>query len=288
MFDPKTNHFPYPLQTDGHYLEVRKDRGLVFDSRYPYVETRPWFRLKCFFVRILLWLIVFPVMRLRLGLRVEGRKQLKAHKALIRQGMVSCCNHVHMWDYIAIMYALRPVRPYVLIWAKNINGENGTMMRHTGGIPIPEGDPAATFTYLKAVKKLLQEGNWLHIYPEGSMWEYYAPIRPFKAGPAYIACHNDKPLLPLAFRYRKPNWIRKHLFRQTACLTLQIGSPLLRDAALDKKEQIADLTIRSHQAVCRLAGIDPAANQYPPLFDPDIQRVDYYTRVYGVNYTGSW
>ena len=31
-FDPKTNKFPYPTETDRHYLEVHKDRRIVFDA----------------------------------------------------------------------------------------------------------------------------------------------------------------------------------------------------------------------------------------------------------------
>ena len=70
MFDPKTNRFPYPEETDRHYLEVKRDRGLIFDRDYPYVDRRPLFRFKQALVRLLLYLIVFPAARIRLGLRV--------------------------------------------------------------------------------------------------------------------------------------------------------------------------------------------------------------------------
>ena len=29
MFDPKTDKFPYPMETDRHYLELHMDRGIV-------------------------------------------------------------------------------------------------------------------------------------------------------------------------------------------------------------------------------------------------------------------
>ena len=35
------------------------------------------------------------------------------------------------------MKALRPIKPYVLIWDMNIRGENGGLMRAVNGIPIP-------------------------------------------------------------------------------------------------------------------------------------------------------
>ena len=286
MFDPETNKFPYPLHTDEHYLKLKKNRGITFDSDYPYVDNRLSFRMGSFFLRILLNVIVFPVVRIRMGLKVKGKENLKKHRDVINKGIISCCNHVHMWDYLGILSAIAPIKPYILIWAANINGEWGTMMRHVGGIPIPEESTKATLSYLRAIKKLLKEGIWLHIYAEGSMWEYYKPIRPFKKGVAFLACDCDKPVLPMAFTYRKPNFIRKHIFKQLACFTLNIGEPIYRDNSLSAKDQRTDLTKRAHQAVCRLAGINPEENIYPAVFD-NTERVDYYTDTYGVGYKGS-
>ena len=286
MFDPKTNKYPYPKLTDSHYLEVKMDRGIVFDSDYPYFDDSKGFRFRSGLVRIALKAFVFPIVRLRLGLRVSGKENLKLHRDTIEKGIVSCSNHVHMWDYLSIMSAIGRNRPNVLTWAPNVNGENGTLIRLTGGVPIPDTGLSATLAYLRAVGKALEEGHWLHIYPEGSMWEYYAPIRPFKKGPASIACDFDKPILPLAFSYRKPGFIRSRLFRQIACFDLHIGEPLFRDGTLPKKEQRDDLTIRTHEAICRLAGIDPKENLYAPLFN-DSKRIDYYTSEYGVGYKGS-
>ena len=182
MFDPKTNKYPYPLETDRHYLEVHKNRGIVFDASYPYVDRSRSFRFRQGVVRLLLNILVFPLCRIRLGLKIEGRENLKKHRETLRNGTLSVCNHVHMWDYLSVMRAIRPFRPNLLSWAPNINGENGTLIRLVGGIPIPDSDLSGTMAYLKAVKDLLNNHGWLHVYAEGSMWEYYAPIRPFKRG----------------------------------------------------------------------------------------------------------
>lgn len=286
MFDPKTNRFPYPEATDTHYLKVNMDRGIVFDSDYPYYDRSAAFKFKYTLVRILLYLIVFPLARIRLGLRIRGRENLKKHRETLKKGVISCSNHVHMWDYISLMCAVKPFRTHVLSWAPNINGENGPLIRYTGGIPIPTNGLSATIAYLKAVGEMLDDGGWAHVYAEGSMWEFYAPIRPFKRGAAAIACDFDKPLLPIAFSYREPGFIRKKLFKQIACLTVNIGEPIWRDPSLPKQEQRTELTERCHEAVCRLAGIDPAENLYPPIFD-DSKRIDYYTDTYGVGYKTS-
>lgn len=286
-YDPKTNEFPYTLNTDGHYLEVKKNKGIVFDEKYPYIDKSKGFRFKQWWVRLLLNILVFPLCYIRLGLKVVGRDILRKNKKLIKEGMISISNHVHMWDFIAIMAALNPIKPNILSWDKNINGENGTVIRMVGGIPIPVDNFSGTREYLRAVKKLLTEDHgWLHISAEGSMWEYYRPIRPFKKGAFSFACKYNKPIIPLSFSYRKPGFIRRVIFKQKAVFTLRIGEPIFVNQELNKDEQLTDITIRAHEAICRLANIDPKDNIYGPIFD-NSQRIDYYTDTYGVNYKGS-
>ena len=275
MFDPKTNRYPYPEKTDQHYLEIHKDRGIVFDESYPYIDKSSLFRFKQGVARIILNVIIFPMTKIRLGLKVEGRENLKKHKDVLDNGVVSVCNHVHLWDYFAVMKALRPYKPNVLVWDKNVNGEDGVSIRLVGGIPIPENNVEGQEACFQALDKFLSEHGWLHIYAEGSMWEYYAPIRPFKRGAALIAVQTDKPVIPMGFSYREPGWVRKHVFHQIALFTLHIGKPIYPDKTLKSRERVNDLTVRANRAVCALVGIKPDENLYEPVFD-DSKRIDYY------------
>jgi len=243
MFDPKPTKYAYPEDTGRHYLVVKKNDGTVFDENYPYIDRSFGMRWKQGWTRVLLHVLVFPVAYFKLGLKIVGRKNLKKHKDELAHGAISVANHIHLWDYISIMKAVRPRKTNVLVWAPNIRGENGAMMRSVGGIPIPEGDYKATLAYLRDVEKLLtQEDGWLHIYPEGSMWEYYAPVRPFKHGAAYFAVKFNKPMVPFGFSYREPGWLRKRLFGQQAKLTLTVGEPLWPDPSLEGTEAEIELT----------------------------------------------
>ena len=188
-------------------------------------------------------------------------------------------NHIHMWDYLSVMNAVKPRRPYLFTWATNIKGEMSFVIRMVGGVPIPENDVKATRAFSKAIEDALNEGHLVHVYGEGSMWEYYRPIRPFKTGAAYYAVKCQKPVIPMAFSYRKPGWIRRKIFRQIALLNLNVGEPIMPDGLNQE-----DLTIKIHEEICRLAGIDN--NPYPPIFHDTI-RIDYYTGVYGIGYKGS-
>ena len=272
-FIPQSN-IPYPEQTDGHYLKIKKDDGTVFDKDYPYVDKSKKFRFKQWWVRVLLYLIVFPMSYIRMGLKIRGKKNIRKNKKLLKQGVISISNHVNMWDYIAVMNAIKPFRSYVLVWNKNVSGESGPLVRLVGGIPIPENDFHATEAYLDAVKDLFDNGGWLHIYPEGSMWEYYRLIRPFKKGIAHLARMSHKPILPMAFSYRKASWIRKTLFKQPGVFNLCIGEPIFLDESLPIQDQEIDLLNRCHQAVNSLAGLGEEENPYEAIFN-NSKRIDY-------------
>lgn len=278
-FDPRPTKYPFPEKTDGHYITIKKNDGTVFDENYPYIDRSFGMRFRQFWVRLLLNTIVFPMARVKLGLRIRGRDKLKKHRELLSKGAVTCSNHVHYWDYICVMRALRPVRPFVPVWAPNVRGESGGLVRCVGGIPIPEDDVRATLAFTRSLGEAL-DGGMVHFYPEGAMWEFYRPIRPFKQGAAQIAIRFDKPILPMAFSYRRPGWIRRKIFGQLALFDLTIGEPIFADSSLPRRERIKDLTGRCHEAICKLAGITPEEKLYPAIFD-DSKRIDYYTDKYG-------
>ena len=254
MFVPDTSRYHFPEDTSAHYLKVKMDRGIVFDKNYPYVDKSFSFRFKRFWVRLLLRIIVFPLAKIRFGIRIYGKVNIKQHKRLLANGAITIANHVFMWDYICIMKAVHNFKwPYLLSWDKNVNGDSGPLVRMVGGIPIPENDNEATLAFMKDMKQLLDEGNFLQIYPEGSMWEYYSRIRPFKRGAASFAIKNNKPILPMAFSYRKPSWFRRKLFHQLALVNLSIGEPILPNSELERTAQVDDLTRRAFEAVCKLS-----------------------------------
>lgn len=274
MFDPKTSKYPYTEYTDGHYIVITKTRGYVFDEKYAYVDKSKEFRFRQLWARFLLNLIVFPMARIRFGLKIIGKRNLRKNKNILKQGVVSISNHIHFWDYICVMKAIRPFKSYILAWDDNVNDKSGNLVRLVGGIPIPEKGIRAKSAFIKSVDNLLKNGGWLHVFPEGSMWEYYAPIRPFKTGAANFAVRSNKPIMPLGFSYREPGWIRKHIFKQIACLNINIGEPVYPNNELPKKDRILDLTKRSHEAVCKLVGFDGGRNIYTPIFE-DNKRIDY-------------
>lgn len=286
-FDPQTNKFPYPIDTATHYLKNKKDDGTIFDKNYKYLDTSKSFIFKRFFFRILLVLIVYPLTRIRLNLRIKGRKNLKKYKDILKNGVITVSNHVHMWDFLAIQLALKHINTNVIVWDRNMTGENKTLIKYIGGIPIPNGDLQASMVFSDTIINLLNNKGWVHAYAEGSMWEFYKPIRPFKEGASYYSIKTNKPILPLAFSYRENGFIRKKIFNSPASFTLSIGEPIFPDLNKPLKEEKVNLTIKTHDAVCTLAGINPNENIYPCIYNKST-RIDYYTTEYGIGYKKSW
>ncbi len=232
-------------------------------------------------------MIAFPIQSIRMRFKVKGKENLKKYKDVIDKGIVSAANHVHMWDYTSIMHAVYPRKTNILAWDKNISGENGKMIRLSGGIPVPMNSKGF-YKMAHSTIDHIKNGGWLHIAAEASMWEFYAPIRPFKDGAAFFAYKSHRPILPMAFSYRPCGWIRKNIFKQIAKVTLNIGEPIYADETLSQPEAIKKLTIDAHEAVAKLAGLEEGENIYPPLYTSETnKRIDYYTSTYGVGYKGS-
>lgn len=259
--------YVYPERSDEHMITVKHLRDTNFDEKFNYLDKSFFYKVK----RVLLWIglqiVGFPAVTIRHGLKVHGRKNLKKHKALLKDGAITVCNHVFMWDYLCVLKAIRPRLQYHPGWATNFEGPNAFFIRLVGGIPIPTKNLRAMAKFQKAIDEVLDNKKWLHFFPEGSMWFYYPDIRPFKKGVFKFAIKHNKPVIPLAisFRPRKGLW---KLLGKKPCVDIHIGEPILPDMTLNKEEAIDKIHKEAYHAVQVLAGInkgDPTYNENPDI-----------------------
>ena len=284
-YDPKVNKFPYPIDTSMHYLKKDCVINLDLNEKYQYIDESKEFKRKLKFFRFIVRLIVFPLVKIRLNLKIVGRKNLKLYKDVLKDGAITVCNHVHMWDYLAISKALKKTDIKFLAWKKNLEASNRGLVKLAGGIPIPEDNIKGSLKFVKEINNYLNNKGWLHIYAEGSMWEFYRPIRPFKDGFAYFSIKNNKPILPLAISYRKNGFIRSKIFKSPASLTINIGKPIIPLKNQNYKEYKDEFMKLVHKEVVSLAGIKD--NYYEPIYN-NSKRIDYYTDSYGIGYKKSF
>jgi len=284
-YDPKVNKFPYPKDTSMHYLKKDCVINLDLNEKYQYIDESIKFKRKLKFFRFIVRLIVFPLVKIRLNLKIVGRKNLKLYKDVLKDGAITVCNHVHMWDYLAISKALKKTDIKFLAWKKNLEASNRGLVKLAGGIPIPEDNIKGSLKFVKEINNYLNNKGWLHIYAEGSMWEFYRPIRPFKDGFAYFSIKNNKPILPLAISYRKNGFIRSKIFKSPASLTINIGKPIIPLKNQNYKEYKDEFMKLIHKEVVSLAFIKD--NYYEPIYN-NSKRIDYYTDSYGIGYKKSF
>ena len=260
--------FVYPERSDEHMIDVKHLRDCNFDENYQYLPKGFFHKLKRFLLWICLNLFVFLVVTIRHGLRIYGRKNLKKHKELLKDGAITICNHVFMWDYLCVLKAIRPRLQYHIAWKTNFEGPNGPLIRWVGGIPVPTDNLRAMAKFQKSIQQVLENKQWLHVFPEGSMWWYYPDIRPLKKAVFKFAVKYNKPVIPMSisFRPRKGLW---RLFSKRPFADLHIGEPILPDTSLPMEEAIDKMQKEAYHVMQVMNGINPGDPTYNTNQDID-------------------
>ena len=253
--------YTYPERSDQHMLILKTKKPIELDEHYDFMPKGLLFRIKRAAVASLLHLIVFPVMHLTHGLRIYGKENLRRHKAELKNGAITISNHVFMWDYLCVLKAIRPHISYFPAWKPNFESGFGTYMRILGGMPIPEGDFRAMLSFHKGIDEVLESGNWLHFFPEGSLWYFYPDIRPLKLAVFTYDVKHNKPLIPISMSFRPRKGFRK-LFGKGPFVDLHIAEPIYPNPELKPREAAEELRARAYRIMQEMNGIHPGDPTY--------------------------
>ena len=261
-------NYTYPEKSDRHMLELKRTYKLELDENYKFMPRGAWFRISRALVASLLHLIVFPLMRLTHGLKIYGKENLKKHRSELRDGAVTVSNHVFMWDYLAVLKAIRPHISYFPAWKPNLESSFYPFMRILGAMPIPEGDIHLMAKLKHDMDEVVSSGRWLHVFPEGSLWYFYPAIRPLKPAAFIYAAKYGKPLIPISMSFRPRKGINK-LFGKGPCVDLHIAEPIYADKSLGCREAADDLRARAYHIMQVMNGINPGDPTYNTDHDID-------------------
>ena len=262
----------YPSKLDEHMVKIKFTHERILDENYPFLDKSFGFNLVRGLMYLVIFVFVFIISNVRFSLKIEGRKNLCIHKKLLKNGAMTVSNHIHRWDFLFVLQAVRYRSMYFPALSDNLNGPDENLVRLAGGIPIPR--EIHLFKYFNtAFDEIHAKKKWIHAYPESSSFTFFQPIRPFKKGVFTLARRYNLPVLPLAFSYREPcfpytlvNLIRSLTgYKKLPMITLRIGEPIVFDGTLPRKEAVQKMRKECHQAMVRLAGISD--NPYPPEGD---------------------
>ena len=231
----------------------------VFDENYPYLDEsfrfkfNNWFGYYCF-----LYPIVFTANRIKNGVRIRGRENLRKWRKQLREhGAITIANHCNRLDAPAVfnaVFANWHTRTPML--APNFNTKDHWYMWAVGGIPIPNTGMEAMKRFNEAFDEFNRRGWWFHIFPEAARWDGYKPLRPFQKGAFTMAYKYDKPLLPCAITFRPRTGIYK-LFgsKDEPLLTVTIGEPIFPDKTQPRRQEVDRLRELAHSTMLRMLGI---------------------------------
>ncbi len=261
MYYRHTLDYQYPEICDAHMIEVKHVRDVCFDAEYPYMPRGIGYKI----MRGLYWLgvtlIIFPLLRVTHGLRIYGKENLKMHKDVLKSGAITVSNHVFYWDYLCVLKAMRPRLAYFPAWKTNFEGSGGPWIRVSGGIPVPTDNLHAMAKFNQAMEEVLEEGKWLHFFPEGSMWLYYPDVRPLKKAVFHYAVKYNKPVIPITMSFRPRKGITK-LFTKKPMVDLHIGEPILADTSLSRFEAERLMHEKTYRVMQEMNGVHPGDPTY--------------------------
>jgi len=237
------------------------DRVCIVDEHYPFVDDRPSWRLTRWLgFRFVLYGLITPFcLWLRAGIRVHGKKALKANAPLLKNGYISIANHIHPHDCEAVVVSLGTNRHLrIPMFQKNFETKHQFLLRLIGGIPIPPEEMGLTALkkFNEAFDTFHVRGCHFHLFPEMSKWPWYPYLRPFKKGAFTMAYKYNLPLIPCVITFRKRTGIYR-LFgpKQEPLIDVTILDPVLPNPQAPRKEEVDRLLTACHQSMTTAMGI---------------------------------
>lgn len=259
---------PEEFSGDNPFTKMAPIRGelkdIKFDGTYTYLDKSLKFKIMHILIYLTTWFLAFPLNRIRFGLRIEGREKIRRNRKLFSNGMMTVCNHVHRWDMICVLQAMRYRMAWIPMYAQPFRGKDGYLMKYIGGLAIPD-EHSGLRKFSKALNELHAGKKWFHIFPESCSWRFYAPLRPFKIGAFNMAYRFAIPVVPLMISFRPRTGWRKLFGNREPLITIRVGDPILPDLNAPRKEEAARMRDTAHKTMLDMAGI--VSNPWPSTID---------------------
>ncbi|MDR0850085.1 MAG: 1-acyl-sn-glycerol-3-phosphate acyltransferase [Christensenellaceae bacterium] len=196
----------------------------AFSPNFKFLKFGPLHRFFAFCFNCLAVFIVGPIVKIKHGVKVYGKKNLRALK---KQGKIVCCNHSIVLDQCVLQgSALFPTRPFYIcnpaIYQIPVVRR---LIRLMDAVPVPF-DLKSKAKFFDDIDRGLKIGRTMIIFPEGSMWPYYNKLRTFKKGAFSISVRAEVPIVPIVLSFKKPKRFNKFLGRKKPTIVLTVCKPI--------------------------------------------------------------
>lgn len=159
-------------------------------------------------------------------------------------GAVITCNHFHAFDSFAVQMAYEAAHLsghtfYRVIREGNYTsypGFYGFLMRNCNTLPL-SSHPGTMQKFVEAVHHVLQDGHFLLVYPEQSMWWNYRKPKPLKPGAYTFAVRNRVPILPCFITMKDSDVMGEDGFFVQE-YTVHIAAPIFPNESLPYRQRV--------------------------------------------------
>lgn len=165
---------------------------------------------------------------------------------VVDTGAMITCNHFNPFDCFTIEKIFRDTkhyknkkRLYKVIREGNYTnfpGFYGFLFRNCDTLPL-SSNPKTMVAFMRAVDTILQNGDFILIYPEQSLWWNYRKPKPLKDGAFKLAVRNKVPIIPIFITMEDSNTIGDDGFPIQE-YTVNIKVPIYPDDEISEKENI--------------------------------------------------
>lgn len=187
-----------------------------------------------FFADIFYYIVAVPILivadKVFFDYKVIGKENIRK----VPGGKITISNHIHYLDCTMNGIINFPDYSYFITLESNCNIPIiGALVKLLRGIPIPTKVEEKKKFY-QHIAKLLEEGENVHIYPEGEMHLYNQELFGFKKGAFAMAVESNVPIIPSVILTRKPQGIYKYI-KTKPLITHVILEPIYPDLDVENK-----------------------------------------------------
>lgn len=187
-----------------------------------------------FFANIFYYIVAVPIViivdKVFFNYKVIGKENIRK----VPGGKITISNHIHYLDCTMNGIINFPDYSYFITLESNCEiPVIGALVKLLRGIPIPTKVEEKKKFY-ENIANLLNEGETVHIYPEGELRLYDQELLEFKKGAFAMAVESNVPVIPSVILTRKPQGIYKYI-KSKPLITHVVLEPIYPDLSVDNK-----------------------------------------------------
>lgn len=216
------------------------------DASYVYDERLSRKIGRFFWYKVIARPLAFMFLKLKYHHKITGREKIKnISKQNGKKGFFLYGNHTHfLCDALIPTMVSFPAGAYVIVHPNNVSMPFlGKITPSLGALPLPD-DADAARNFMKAVKKRIDDGKSVTIYPEAHIWPYCTWIRAFTEANFRYPIQYGVP----AFCFT--NTYQKRRFFNTPKIVTYVDGPFYADDGLKGNAAKKNLRDKVYNAMC--------------------------------------